>query len=169
MRKFLQFLPVLAVLFFFSACSDDDGINADNGFTYGSIFVSTPTSALIVHDVGSMSVLFLNGAEFNEDTEQFEGDLVNVINLDFESMDANDVATGVYTLDPTQSQDNSFFGQVFLTFNLETGEGFQFEIVEGQVEVQNNGATYEFSYSLTLDDNSRISGSFFGLIDHVVD
>jgi hypothetical protein len=169
MKKLLFCLTVLAMGSWLTACKDDDGDdkNVANEFTVnGTTYALTDVyvDSISTHTVGDKVyhsydvVIVSNGISFS-DSEGFSGsgDAVR-----FELYSTQDGVVPSATYLPGDPNNGIETARVFLGFNSGSPIVYDDEITDGEVTVSKSGDSHVFNFTLTLEDNSTITGSFKG-------
>lgn len=167
------FVALLAISIFIISCKDDEEPEKSNQMTiagveyelsYGVIENYGIWSSVEAHnfDVTLLSSGF-TVHEVNEEIDSISG-IGNGISFELFSSDSTDLAVGEYVYDANEEGNAGTFiyAGAVTNYNIETGEGPEYDITGGKVTVNQNGSTYELSIDCTTDDNKTITGYYKG-------
>ena len=175
MKKILLSLCLIATASWFTACKDDDDAKVANEFTVDGndhALASGYADFSIIQTVGDKTYNFWNvalvssGITYESGSTEFIG-AGDAVRFDVYSTGEGILPEGTYTVG---GEDNGIEdAMVFVNVDLETGGGtiYNNEITDGEVIVTKSGDNHVIKFTLTLNDDSKITGSFKGKLTEV--
>ena len=155
---FSMIFALVASIFMFYACGNDDDGGGSNNFVYSEGFIENyggNGGGVYNFDVTlhSSSMDFENGTGSG-----------NFLFLELWSSSSSGLANGKYTFSNSPKALSYTDGGIGIGYNLSTDRGQYLEIEDGDVNISTSGGETNISFEVTVEGNRKITGSYKGVL-----
>jgi len=170
MKKLLFCLTVLAMGSWLTACKDDDDDGdtkvanefkvGDNTYALSDAYVDSVSTTTVGDKVLHLYriVIASNGITYNDESKfQGSGDAVR---FEIQTSQNGTVPSATYL--PGAGDNILKDAIVFTGYGTDAAKIYDNEITDGELTVSKSGDSHVFNFTLTLEDDSKVTGSFKG-------
>ena len=165
---------VICSSLFLVSCGDDDDNSpelppGENGFSLNGSFFTTDQLAFLSLGTGDTALIVFGGGELDQFFD-FVGESLDIVFLNFQFDSGIIPPTDIYTHNVDNETLETFFAELSVDLNPETGEGFTVNSTGGTVNLEFNPDTEVYTLDYTVETSQgTINGFYQGDVDTFID